>query len=148
MRLRLRLLNSVLSTGLFTFSFVLAAPSAHASDGPTQEHVTLVRLKPDPNAVSLTARLEGRLQIRNGCVYLISKKSKLPVLTVWPSTYRLLSPKSVATGVIDTLTGKSLKFGVNAVFGGGGTRSLPTDILETPAPAGCDGEIAFVEFPD
>lgn len=148
MDLRLKFLKAARSAGLFSLSCALAAPAALAGGAPAQGQATLVRLKQDPNAVSLTARLEGKLQVRNGCVYLISKNSKRPVLPIWPSTYRLLSPEGVATGVIDTSTGRSLKFGVNAVFGGGETKALATDMLETPAPDGCGGQIAFVEFSD
>lgn len=148
MSLQMKFLNAAISISLFCCSFVLTTPTAIAGRGMPPEEVTLLHLKPDPNAVSLTAELEGKLQVRNGCVYLISKKSKVPVLTIWPPTYRLLSPKGVVTGVTDTLTGQSLKFGVNAVFGGGETKAAPTNVLEAPAPAACSGKIAYVEFSD
>lgn len=148
MSLQMKFLSAVISTCVFGCSLLLMAPTAIAGKGVPPEQVTLIRLKPDPNAVSLTAELEGKLQVRNGCVYLISKRSKLPVLTIWPSSYRLLSPKGVVTGVTDTLTGKSLKLGVSASFGGGVTQSAPTDMLEAPIPATCSGTIAYVEFSD
>jgi hypothetical protein len=148
MSLQMKFLSAVISTGLFGCSFVLMAPTATAGKRMTPDEVTLIRLKPDPNAVSLTAELEGKLQVRNGCVYLISKRSKLPVLAIWPSTYRLLSPKGVVTGVTNTSTGQSLKFGVNAVFGGGETKIAPTDMLEAPVPTACSGRLAYVEFSD
>jgi hypothetical protein len=138
-------LNTALRIGLL-FCFALTASVACASPSAAQEEVTLARLKPDPNAISLTARMEGKLQVRQGCVYLITKKHKLPVLAIWPSTYRLLSPKGKPIGVVDTSTGQSLKFGVNGVFGGGETKVKPTDTLDAPIPAACGGAMAFVEF--
>jgi hypothetical protein len=141
----LKFLKATLSVSLLT-SFVLVAPIALASKSSAQEKVTLVRLRPDPNAVSLTARIEGKLQIRQGCVYVITKEHKLPVLAIWPSTYRLLSPKGKPIGVVDTSTGQSLKFGVNSVFSGGESKVTPADTLDTPIPVTCSGTMAFVEF--
>lgn len=146
MSLHLKFQKAALSISLLASSFVLTAPAAFASEGPAQEEVTLVRLRPDPNAVSLTARIEGKLKIRQGCVYVITKGHKLPVLAIWPSTYRLLSPKGKPIGVVDTSTGQSLKFGVNSVFGGGESKITPADTLDTPIPATCSGTMAFVEF--
>lgn len=148
MSLQRNFLNALISIGLFGCAFALMAPVAIAGKRLTPEEVVLVRLKPDPNAVSLTAQLEGKLQARNGCVYLISRKIKLPVLTIWPSRYRLFSPNGVVTGVTDTLTGKTLKFGVNAVFGGGEAQTAPTSMLEAPVPTACSGKMAYVEFSD
>ena len=142
-------MKSNLASGSFTlFACLLAAASfgAVAHEASTREQVTLVRLKPDPSAVSLTARLEGKLQVHNGCVYLVSKKDKRPRLAIWPSTYRLLSSAGKAIGVADALSGKSLKFGVNAVFGGGEANTPPADMLDAPMPSACGGDAAFVEF--
>ncbi|MEH6419907.1 hypothetical protein [Pseudomonas sp. CGJS7] len=138
-------LKAGLCAGLLLY-FSLTASAAFASPSSAQEEVTLVRLKPDPNAVSLTAQMEGKLQVRQGCVYLITKKHKLPVLAIWPSTYRLLSPRGKPTGVLDTSTGWSLEFSVNGIFGGGETKIKPTDMLDAPIPTACGGTMAFVEF--
>lgn len=139
----------VLSNALIavaTLGSILFAPVAAAADSQDRDTPMLVRLKPDPNAVWLTARLNGALQVRNGCVYFISRESKESSLTIWPSSYQLLESNGKAEGVIDSLTGHSVKFGVQTSFGGGEAKHVPAAMLEAKIPSPCTGRRNFIYF--
>ena len=141
--------SPVLSNALIavaTLGSILFAPVAAAADSQDRDTPMLVRLKPDPKAVWLTARLNGALQVRDGCVYFISRESKEWSLTIWPSSYQLLESNGKAEGVIDSLTGHSVKFGVQTSFGGGEAKHVPAAMLETKIPSACTGKRSFIYF--
>jgi hypothetical protein len=129
-----------------TLGGALLTAVAAASASPDLDAPVLVRTKPDPNAIWLTARLEGALHVRNGCVYLISRHSETPVLAIWPSHYQLLTSDGKTEGVIDTLTGHSVKFGVQTSFGGGEATHVPAAMLDTDIPRTCTGKKSFIYF--
>lgn len=141
--------SPVLSNALIavaTLGSILFAPVAAAADSQDRDTPMLVRLKPDPKAVWLTARLNGALQVRDGCVYFISRESKEWSLTIWPSSYQLLESNGKAEGVTDSLTGHSVKLGVQTSFGGGEAKHVPAAMLETNIPSACIGKRSFIYF--
>lgn len=130
---------------LFATGFVLAGAAA-ASESYGDAEITLVRLTPDPGRIQLTARMQGALEVRNGCVHLVAKQSKQAVLVIWPSTYGLWRSNGRIVGVMDASTGKSLKFGVDAAFGGGGADGMPATELLAPIPPACDARRVVAYF--
>ena len=131
------------SAVLFGMALVACASTAGF---PGEADVTLVRLVPDPSRVSLTARMDGVLAVRNGCVYLLSARDGVPSLVLWPSTYRLWQSGRRIKGAFDTATGQSLAFGMPAVFAGGQATQVMASELEAPIPPACDGPVVYSEF--
>jgi len=121
---------------------------ACASTSPLSSDVdvALVRLTPNPSQVSLAARLEGALAVQKGCVYLFSALDGAPLLVLWPSTYRLWQSNGRTKGVLDTATGRSLEFGVQAAFAGNKAKHVMASELEAPIPPACDGPAVYAEF--
>lgn len=119
------------------------------ASGPADRHtaghaagraVILVKYQPDPDAIWLTVRAEGVITVRNGCVYILSGKRRVPMLAIWPASYELSMEEGRAVGIVDTLSKQSLKFNVPSAFGGGTVRDVPDALLAQPIPAECAGE--------
>jgi len=119
------------------------------ASGPADRHtaghaagraVILVKYQPDPDAIWLTVRAEGVITVRNGCVYILSGKRRVPMLAIWPASYELSMEEGRAVGIVDTLSKQSLKFNVPSAFGGGTVRDVPDALLAQPIPAECTGE--------
>ncbi len=131
------------------FSIVVGTAFGACATPPTQTAdvaVELIRLAPDPSRISLTARMEGALAVRNGCVHMVSSRGGLALLPVWPPSYRLWRSNGKVKGITDTATGRTLAFGVTAVFGGGEAKHVLASELETPIPPACDGPTVYAEF--
>jgi len=120
------------------------AVRTHATAG---DNTALIRLKPNPNMISLSARLEGTLQEKNGCIYFAPRKGETLELTIWPSTYQLLRSNGKVVGVRDSTTGQSLKLGVISTFGGGSSENISPDELDAPVPPICDGPLVYTYLP-
>jgi len=95
---------------------------------------------------TLTASKEGSLEIHKGCIYFVSKKSKVRVLPIWGPSYELWKEHGKVVGVRNTISGEKLKLGVNHVFGGGEATGDLTSELEKPIPESCDGIRGYTYF--
>lgn len=113
---------------------------------PDDADIALIRLVPDPSRVSLTSRMDGALAVQNGCVYIISTRADAASLALWPPNYRLWRSRGRINGVINTATGQTLAFGVEAMFDGGESKHVSTSELEAPIPPACDGPAVYAEF--
>ena len=126
--------------------FAGLATGCAATGASHETDITLIRMKPNPNRISLTGGMEGVIEVRQGCTYLVSKHNGAAVLMIWPSSYELWRQDGRAIGLLNNTTGQTLKFGVNARFGGGDATHLPASELETPIPSNCNGPSYTAEF--
>lgn len=125
-----------------TFAACATSPAAQTPDVT----VELIRLAPEPSRISLTARMDGSLAVRNGCVHLISSQSGLALLAVWPPSYQLWRSNGEVKGITDTATGRTLAFGIRTIFGGGEAKHILASELKTPIPPACDNPTVYAEF--
>lgn len=107
----------------------------------------LVKLKPDPYGRDmLDLIVDAKLDIRHGCVYLVSATGTEDSLAVFPDYYELQFSDGQAVGVRDSHTGRSLKFGVISQFGGGTLEVISPDVVLGSIPAACGGSRAVIYF--
>ncbi len=131
-----------LSVAIGTAFAACASTPGHSDDGD----ITLIRLVPDPLRVSLTSRMNGALVVQNGCVYIVSTGADVASLALWPPTYELWQSHGRTKGIIDTATGRTLAFGVDAMFDGGEAEHVSASELKAPIPSACDGPTVYAEF--
>lgn len=128
-------------------SIVIAIAIAAAGCATTSgTQVTLVRLKPDPMRIRLTAALEGALVIRHGCVYVVGGRGRVAELPLWEPHYGLWRVDGKAVGVVNELSGERLRFGAHRVFGGGSAGEEADSLAESPIPPACKGPRAYTWF--
>lgn len=123
-----------------------ACATNHASWTDASEPLpVLVRLAPSVN-IALTALYGGRIEVRNGCIDLVSGDSS--VHTVWPDTYELVVHHGRAVGIRDRRSGQSRRFGQYVKLGGGSWNVDSLTAVEALPPPNCRGESAMTYFPD
>lgn len=108
--------------GLLFFSLIygvmqLCGCSTTSPVAPAQ--VELLKRTYDPNGVSLTIQLHGRISVENGCIFLVNPESNFHLLARFPSNYALWVRKGRAVGILEQDTGKRVAFDKPAKFGGG-----------------------------
>lgn len=108
----------------------------------------LVRLAPSENILP-TGLLHGRIEVRDGCIDLVSTKDRSPRHTVWPRYYELIVRNGRAIGIHNLITNQFLLFGHAADFGGGEVNTdRGSDLLEAGVPQKCKGKSVIVDFDD
>jgi hypothetical protein len=117
---------------------ILAICSSCATIAPGETTVTHLPVRSFVPELSLTALLNGRLRVRDGCLRLIGADGGSGMLVIWPKDTELILEgrhQIVIVGGSD----QRLKVGSKVQLGGGGSDGFPPDGLTAPLPARCGG---------
>lgn len=135
------------SSGLFLILTLWVVGACATTGHENAQPPILIRLKPDPYGTStLELITNAKLEIRHGCIYLVSANGVEDSLAIFPDYYELLFSGGQAIGVRDSHAGRSLKFGVISQFGGNTLKSVWPDLIIGSIPAACGGARAIIHF--